>query len=363
MISTFFLPTTVLCGEGSLEVLPRELASRGVARPLLVTGPNVLRGAVFQRIRKLLPQAEVFNEVAGPTEKGILDGAELFVSSGCDGIVALGGGTVLDAGKAIRLKIHHPRPLAEYAVHPATADMPVLAAVPTTGGSGSELSAAAMIVIEEESRRIRISSPHLMPSVAIIDPELTLDLSPAISASSGLTAFVHCIEAFLLPGYHPLCDALAAQGARLASEALPRVLANGRDIEARRDMMLAALTGAIASQKGSGIAEVMANAVAAPGRLSHGAAAGVLLTEVLDIPELWPQERLTKLAQLTGISSTAHAARDLLARTGIAPRLRDHGIDGGRLPEYARAAFEDLSTGGEPRSTEADLLAIYRRAW
>lgn len=363
MISTFFLPTSVLCGEGSLGALPEELASRAVTRPLLVTDAGVLRGAVFQRIRRLLPHAELFDEIANPSEKGVLDGAELYVTAGCDGIVALGGGTVLDAAKAIRLKVHHPLPLAEYAVKNATEEMPVLVSIPTTAGTGSEVSASAMILLEGKGRKIRISSPRLAPSVAIIDPELTLDLPDWISAGSGMNALARCVEAYLSTRYHPLCDAMACEGARLALQGLARVMANPKDVEARRDMMLAAAAGAMASQKAPGIIDAMANVLAAPGAMHHGTAVAVLLPEVLAFLEPGREARFEAIARHGGTPGITQAVADVIALTGIAPKLSHHGINGDMLPACARMAFEDLSLHGPPRCTQADLLAIYRRAW
>lgn len=349
-----------------MDSISGELASRAVTQPLLVTDSGVLRGPIFQRIRRLIPHVELFDEVtASPTEKSVLDGAELFVTSGCNGIVALGGGSVLDVAKAIRLKIHHPLPLAHYdaAASKVTPEMPVLIAVPTTGGTGSEVSSAAIIALDQAGRRKIIRSPHLMPSVAIVDPELSLDLPPAITAGSGMTAFAHCVESFLSPGYHPLCDAMAAEGARLVIEALPRAMRNPKDIEARRDMMLAATSGALAAQKDPGISSIMAGVLCSATGMHHGAAVAVLLPEVLEFLGGGMDDRFTALAQRTGVASIPQAARELLRRTGLHPRLAAHHVNGHHLAEYARIAFEDLAAFAEPRCAQADLLAIYRRAW
>src|SRR6185369_6081643 len=255
-LSRFSFPTTILFGSGAIEELPKELANRGIRRPLLVTDAGLARTPVFERVSKLIPEAVVYSGVEpNPTEKNVLDGVARYKESGCDGIVGLGGGSPLDAAKAIRLKITHEAPLAEYddlldGGNRISANLPPFIAVATTSGTGSEVSRSAVITIEKTNRKTVIFSPYLIPSLALGDPDLTLNLPPHITAGTGMDAFTHNVEAYLAKGYHPVCDAVALQGAKLAWQNLPRVMDTPNDPEARANMMMSSMMGAIAFQKG-----------------------------------------------------------------------------------------------------------------
>ena len=183
-LATFCFPTTILFGAGALKRLPGELERLGIRKPLLVTDSGLVRTPVFQRAAALFPGAAVFSAVEpNPTERSVLDGVDCFRRQGCDGLVGVGGGSPLDAAKAMRLMITHPLPLAEYddlrdGGSRITSDLPPYVAIATTAGTGSEVSRSAVITIEQTQRKTVIFSPHLIPTLALADPELTASLPP-----------------------------------------------------------------------------------------------------------------------------------------------------------------------------------------
>lgn len=369
-LSTFSFPTSILFGAGAIEALPLELARRGMRRPLLVTDAGLARTAVFERVSKLAPEAAVYTGVApNPTEQNVLDGLARYREGDCDSILGLGGGSPLDAAKAIRLKVTHPAPLAEYddlldggnRIGPG---LPPYIAIATTSGTGSEVSRSAVITIAATNRKTVIFSPHLIPSLALADPALTLQLPPAITAGTGMDAFTHNVEAYLAKGYHPVCDAIALAGARLAWENLPRVMETPADLEARGQMMMASLMGAIAFQKGLGAVHSLAHPLSSDCGMHHGTSNAVLLPAVLDFNRSAVPARMEELSALFGGGDPAARVRELNQRIGIAPRLRDWGVTEEILPKLADKAIQDGCHQLNPRPcSREDLLALYRAAY
>jgi 4-hydroxybutyrate dehydrogenase len=369
-LSRFSFPTAILFGAGAIEELPKELAKRGTLRPLLVTDAGLARTPVFERVSKLVPGAIVYSAVEpNPTERNVLDGAERYRKSGCDGIVGLGGGSPLDAAKAIRLKITHDAPLAEYddlldGGDRISSNLPPYIAVATTSGTGSEVSRSAVITIETTNRKTVIFSPYLIPTLALADPELTINLPPHITSGTGMDAFTHNVEAYLAKGYHPVCDAVALQGAKLAWRNLPRVMDAPQDLEARGAMMMASMMGAIAFQKGLGAVHSLAHPLSSDCGMHHGTSNAVLLPVVLEFNRESVGARMDDLAALFGGGDPAGRVRELNSRLGIKPRLRDWGVTAEILPKLADKAIQDGCHQLNPRPcTREDLLALYREAW
>lgn len=370
MISVFSFPTRIVFGPGAIERLPEEMASRGMKRPLLVTDAGLANTAVMSRVKKYAAGAVVFTGVdANPTEKNVLDGAEFYKGEECDSVIGLGGGSPLDAAKAIRLKATHPLPLAEYddlidGWKKVTADVPPFIAIATTAGTGSEVGRSTVITIEKTNRKTVIFSPYLIPSVAIDDPELTLDLPPHITAGTGMDAYTHNVESYLAKGFHPICDALALEGARLASDNLPLVMANPRNVEARGLMLMSSMMGAMAFQKGLGATHSLAHPLSSEFGMHHGTANAVLLPFVLEFNRASSIDRFGALTRQLGIADLVQRTRELNELCGIHPRLRDYGIPGDALELLAQKAIEDGCHLSNPRvCTVADLLALYREGW
>ena len=277
---------------------------------------------------------------------------------GCDGVVGVGGGSPIDAAKAIRLKVTHPLDLAEYDDNiggdaKITANIPPYIAIPTTAGYRQRGRAIHRDHDREDQSKTVIFSPHLIPSVSIVDPELTLDLPPHITAGTGMDAFTHNVEAYLSKGFQPICDAIALGGAKLASENLPRVMQQPHDVEARGNMLMASMMGAIAFQKGLGATHSLAHPLSSEFGMHHGTANAVLLPAVLE----WNREsvaaRFDDLQKDLG-SEPVERVRELNRICGIAPRLT-------RLWDPGRGAGDARRESDRGRMSPAQSAAVYAR--
>lgn len=369
-LATFRFPTTILFGAGALSALSATVTRLGMSRPLVVTDKGLSRTPVWERVSALLPGAPVFDGVEpNPAEKNVLDGVAAFHEHGCNGIIAVGGGSPLDAAKAIRLMATHKGPLASYddlldGADRISPNIPPYIAIATTSGTGSEVSRSTVITIAETNRKTVIFSPHLIASVAIADPELTAFMPPHITAGTGMDAFTHNFEAFVAKGYHPMCDAIALQGVRLAWDNLPRAMDDPRDMDARANMMMASIMGAVAFQKGLGAVHSLAHPLSSDCGMHHGTTNAVLLPTVIEYNRRIVEDRLAKLSAELGGGDPAQRVRELNQRIGIKPRLRDYGVSEEILPKLADKAIQDGCHQLNPRPcTREDLLTLYRNAW
>jgi alcohol dehydrogenase class IV len=384
MISIFSFPTRIVFGPGAVRELGNEAKLLGIARPLLVTDRGVVACGLAEQVlaesRRGRLATAVFEDVnPNPVEENVQDGLEAYRRGNCDGVIGLGGGSPLDVAKAIRLAVTHPLPLDQYddqldGAAKIRANVPPMIAIATTAGTGSEVGRSTVIILKATDRKTVIFSPHLMPNVALADPELTLGMPPKITAGTGLDALTHNVEAYLALGYHPLCDAIALQGARLAIRNLARAVHNGRDLEARSNMMMAAMMGAVAFQKGLGAVHSLAHPLSSIANLHHGTTNGILLPHVLEFNRSTSEGRLRDLAIAMELDaaqgSAAEAATALIARVrkllpevGIPATLGALGVTRDLIPLLARKAMEDACHQSNPRPcTEADMLSLYERA-
>ena len=249
MSSPFLLVPRVIFDHGALRELGAELAHLGIRRPLIVTDQGLVRAGALERLRAALPAGAapaVFDHIPeNPTVAGVHEALAVYRDEGCDGVVALGGGSVLDSAKGIAVLAGHPGPLTDYMGHPEriTDQVAPLIAIPTTTGTGSEASRGSGIHPTETSRAIGLNSPYIVPRVAICDPDLTLTLPAHLTAATGMDALSHCIEGFLATPLNPVLDVVALDGARRVMDWIERAVADGNDREARWHMMLAALQG------------------------------------------------------------------------------------------------------------------------
>jgi alcohol dehydrogenase class IV len=384
MISRFSFPTRIVFGAGTVRELGNEAKLLGIARPLLVTDHGVVACGLAQKVlaesRRAGLAPSLFEDVnPNPVERNVQDGLEAYRRGDCDGVIGLGGGSSLDAAKAIRLAVTHPFPLEQYddqldGAARIRADIPPMIAIATTAGTGSEVGRSTVIILKATDRKTVIFSPHLMPNVALADPELTVGMPPKITAGTGLDALTHNVEAYLALGYHPLCDAIALQGARLAIQNLPRAVHNGKDLEARSNMMMAAMMGAVAFQKGLGAVHSLAHPLSSIADLHHGTTNGVLLPHVLEFNRPVSEGRLRDLAVAMEIAdskgSNAEAATALIARLrqllpeiGIPVTLGALGVTRDLIPLLAKKAMEDACHQSNPRPcTETDMMSLYEKA-
>src|SRR3989454_12142645 len=383
-ISIFAFPTRIVFGPGALRELGGETGRLGMKRPLLVTDRGVVGCGLADRVSAEAKRAglsvTLFDGVSpNPVEQNVFDGLEKYRAGKCDGIIALGGGSALDTGKAVRLRVTHGLPLEEYddlvnGGEKIGPDRPPMVALPTTAGTGSEVGRSAVIILKATDRKTVIFSPYLIPSVAIADPELTLGMPPKITAGTGLDALTHNIEAYVARGYHPMCDAIALQGTRRAVLHLPRAVQNGNDLAARTHMMMAAIMGAVAFQKGLGAVHSLAHPLSSIAGLHHGTTNGILLPHVLEFNRMSCEDRLRDLALAMDLdvwhASAAEAAsaaiariRQLLKEVDVPDRLSAHGITRAMIPALAKKAMEDACHQLNPRPcAEADMVALYAQA-
>lgn len=384
MISHFSFPTRIVFGPGALNELGDEAKQLAMRRPLVVTDPGVVACGLAEQVLAAARRAGLAPSLFGgvdpnPVEKNVRDGLDAYRQANCDGVIGLGGGSPLDTAKAIRLVVTHPFPLEQYddqrdGAARIRGDLPPMIAIATTAGTGSEVGRSSVIILQATDRKTVIFSPHLMPNVALADPELTLGMPPKITAGTGLDALTHNVEAYLALGYHPLCDAIALQGARLAVQNLPRAVQNGKDLEARSNMLMAAMMGAVAFQKGLGAVHSLAHPLSSIANLHHGTTNGILLPHVLEFNRPASEDRLRDLAvEMEIVGSQASAAeaataliarlRELLPEVGIPSTLGALGVTRDMVPQLTRKAMEDACHQSNPRvCTEADMIALYDNA-
>jgi alcohol dehydrogenase class IV len=383
-ITVLSWPTRIVLGPGALNRLPEEVERLGMRRPLLVTDVGVVKAGLADRVISVLGEAGLvhvlFDRVTpDPTEPDVFAGLEAYRSGDCDGILALGGGSPLDAAKLVQLLTSHPPPLSRYddatgGDRYVTQPLPPLIAIPTTAGTGSEVSRSGVAFLADTQRKTVIFAPALLPRVALCDPELTLGLPPRTTAATGMDAFTHCLEAYLSNGFHPLADAVALDGLRRVARSLPVAVQEPGNIQARLDMMIAAMEGAMAFQKGLGNAHALAHALTPVAGLHHGLANAVVLPSVMEFNRSVAAARLARVAVAMGEGSTARddvlasraieRVRALNREVGLPTQLRGAGVSEADLGKIAGLAFRDASHQGNPRPTsEPDLLAILRAAY
>ena len=370
MVSTYSFPTRVHFGAGALAHLTTFAAT--YRRPMIVTDKGLVATGLAEQVKAVLgPTAVIFDGVEpNPTEINIHDGVAMFREHGCDLIVAVGGGSPLDAGKAIRLAVTHLRPLVEYddnigGDRHITADMPDMVAIPTTSGTGSEVSRSAVVTLAVNNRKTVLFSPYLMPTLAICDPALTLGLPARLTAATGMDALSHNIEAYLAKGYHPMADAIALAGIALVGQYLERAVADGKDLEARSQMMMASLMGATAFQKGLGVTHSLAHPLSSVAGVHHGTANAILMPFVMTFNAEVVPERCESIAKALGGGATAAEAVDRLNRAiGMPTRLGEVGVTREMVPQLVEKALLDGCWHNNPRPVTAeDLQRLYEQAF
>lgn len=359
--------TTTHFDFGAIRMLPKELERLGIHRPLIATDRGVRAAGLLDTVLAVLPGAEdvpVFDDTPGnPTEAAALAAFELYRASGCDGVIGLGGGSSMDLGKAVALLAGSGGTLDRY--DPLTGGArridrvaPVIA-IPTTSGTGSEVSVGFVIVMRD-GRKLTFASPKMIPSVAICDPELTLGLPPALTAATGMDAVTHCIEAILSPVVNPPAEGVGYDGLRRAWRHIERAVQDGSDREARWNMMMASTEGAMAFVKGLGPVHSMSHAAGRlPDlRLHHGTLNAVILPTILRFNADTAREKYERMAEAMGLPAGADLAEAVLARNaslGLPGGLRAMGITEAMIPDLVPHAVADLSSRTAPRTVDAEV--------
>jgi 4-hydroxybutyrate dehydrogenase len=378
MKARFNYPTRILFGQGVIEDLAAEVKALGGRRPLLVPDSGLMKTDIPGRIQKILKgnglEPAVFSDVSpNPTDGQVDAGAAAFSAHGADFIVAVGGGSPLDAGKAVQIRIHHLEPLEVYddlkgGDAKITGELPPLIAVPTTAGTGSEVSRSAVITIASVDRKVVLFSPRLMPQVAVCDPELTYGLPPRITAETGMDALSHNLEAYLSKGYHPMADAIAMLGICMAVDNLPVAVANGQDVEARQEMMMASTMGATAFQKGLGVIHSLAHPLSSVAGVSHGLANAVMMPQALRFNAEATPDRVADVAAALGSEDVsgegaAQAVIELCRQIGLPTRLGEAGVTKEMIPRLTEKAMQDGCHTCNPRECQpGDMERLFLAA-
>jgi alcohol dehydrogenase class IV len=368
-------PTTVWAGPGRIAELGAACARLQVQRPLLVTDEGLRDAAIVRRARALVPAAGLFAGVRGnPVAANIEAGLAAYRAGDHDGVIAFGGGSALDGGKVIAFMSGQTRPLWDFEdvgdwwTRADPRGIAPVVAVPTTAGTGSEVGRAGVVVNEATQQKKIIFHPLMMPGVVISDPELTVGLPPAITAATGMDAFVHCFEAYCAPGFHPLADGIALEGMRLIQTYLPRACENGADIEARSRMLAAASMGATAFQKGLGGVHAIAHPVGAHYNTHHGLTNAVLLPYVMVHNRAAIEAHLAVIARVLNLPGEPYAALfewvlGFRERLRIPHSLAEIGVPSRDAALIGREAELDPSAAGNPLPTKAAAYArIFRAA-
>jgi 4-hydroxybutyrate dehydrogenase len=370
---TWSFPTTIVFGAGAVSGVADHVKRVGGNRALVVCDAGVVKVGIGERVRTLLEAggvaASVFDKVdPNPVEKNIADGVAAYRAHGATCIVAVGGGSPLDAGKLIALKVTHERPLVDYddAVDGGqfvSANVPPIVTIPTTAGTGSEVGRSGVVTLAATGRKTVIFSPHLLAKVALLDPELTRSMPARITAATGFDALTHCLEAFCSLGDHPMADAIALGGLELCAAHLARAIEHGDDLAARGGMMKAAMMGAVAFQKGLGACHSLAHPLSSEKNLHHGLANALCLPAVVEFNEPVIHAKLERVRALLdpGARTCADAVRALRKRLGLPDGLRPEGVTEADVPKLSEKAFEDACHRSNPRpASRDDLAALYR---
>lgn len=373
-------PTRVVAGEGAANQCANEAHQLGGTRVLLVSDRGIDGAGLLEPIRASLdaaglPHTSALDISSNPLEAEVLGAARAFEEFGADLVLAVGGGSVLDVAKLVRLAVTHPGPLAQYddAIGGSTKivePLPPMIAVPTTAGTGSEVGRSGVVTIEATNTKTVIFAPSLLPNVAILDPVVTATMPPFMTAATGMDALAHCIEAYSAVGDHPMADAIALGGVRLCHRSLRAATESPSDLKSRTDMLKAAMMGAVAFQKGLGACHSLAHPLSTEFGLHHGLANALCLPAVLDFNRVVVPDRIAEIAHQLGVrgddQSTlsfecAGAVRALRRSIGLPSDLRSQGIQESDLPRLASLAYKDVCHQLNPRPcTEDDLLALYK---
>lgn len=376
----FNYPTTILYGEGSLVESAKRAKKMGWKRPLLVTDQTLVKIGLADRVLKTYAaegiECAVFAEVhPNPIEQDVESGAEVYRNHNCDSVIALGGGSPMDAAKVIMLAVTHDGPLAKYddakggdqfIIHP----LPPLMAIATTAGTGSEVGRAGVIVMKETNDKTIFFHPTMLPKIAVLEPSLTAGLPSAVTAATGVDAFTHCLEAFLAPGFHPMADGIALEGMRLILQHLPVVVQDGQNLESRGAMLMAASMGATAFQKGLGMIHSLAHPLSSECGLHHGLANALMLPfaiEFLEKSQLNQNQR-DRMARVQSLfiemglaeETLSKSCRKFISSLGIEFGLKNHGVKESDIEPLSDKAIKDgcHQTNMIPVS-RADLRSVF----
>ncbi len=367
---------------GALKLLDAELQLLGMRRPLVITDKGVIAAGIWDKVKAQLPgnmPVTVFDGTPeNPTEAAMREALALYKAQGCDGIIAIGGGSPMDLAKAVGLMATHPgdslQPYAmvEGGMARITPKVSPIVAIPTTAGTGSEVSRGGVIIMDS-GRKLAIGSPSLIPRLALVDPELTLGLPPHLTAGTGMDAIAHCMETFMAPSLNPPAEAIALDGLDKAWRYLARAVQDGSDREARWNLAMAAMEGAMCFQKGLGAVHALSHPSGAIKglRLHHGTLNAVYMPAVIRYNAPAVGDKIARMAHVIGLPESeataeglANAVSAMNDRIGIPTGLKAMGVPESVFPEVADGALGDhchLTTPRQP--TRAEYIGLMEASY
>ena len=372
-------PTAMRFGPGVIAQLAAACRELGMSSPLLITDTGLadlamVRDAIAANEADGLPTG-IYADVQGnPTGQNVEGGVAAYRAGSHDGVIAFGGGSALDAAKAVALMVGQDRPLWDFEdvgdnwTRVREDALAPVVAVPTTSGTGSEVGRSSVITNQEIKVKKIIFHPTMLPRIVLSDPELTIGLPPHITAATGIDAFVHCFEALCTTAYHPMAEGIALEGMRLIADALPRAFDDGGDIEARADMLTAAAMGATAFQKGLGAVHALAHPIGAHFNVHHGLANAIFLPYVMQANRAAIADKVIPLARLMGLASADFDGLldwvlNFRSRLKIPHTLAEIDLNEDQAELMGELAHADPVAGGNPIALEvADYQQIYRNA-
>lgn len=378
----FNYPTAYRIGSGRRSELPAACKELSIRRPLVVTDPGVSKldwfHAIIDSLRDAGLPVAIFDAVpSNPDGACVESGVAVYRKGEHDGVVLVGGGSAMDAGKCVALLAGNKGSVFDYEdvgdnwKRADPAEIAPIVAVPTTAGTGSEVGRASVIVDERDHNKKIIFHPKMQPGLVIADPDLTVGLSPFITAATGMDALAHCFEAFCAPGYHPMADGIALEGMWLIKQHLPRAFADGKDLESRTNMMMAASMGATAFQKGLGMVHSLSHPLGGATGIHHGLANAIFLPYVMEFNRDVIEPKMDALARVIdlpkrGFDGVMAWMLELRASLGLPHTLEGaaKGFDAAMAKRLAPLAALDPSQGTNPKpATEAELEGVFLKAW
>ena len=374
MRSNWNYPTTIWVGENRCKDLNTACENLHIINPLFVTDKDLINlpmvKSIISHLKKKLHKLSLFSNFSGnPIGENVDEGVKVFNENKCDGIIAFGGGSGLDVGKAIAFMSGQSRPIwdfediGDYWTRADESKILPIIAVPTTAGTGSETGRASAIINKQTGIKKIIFHPKMLPSIVILDPVLTVDLSPRLTAATGMDALAHNLEAFCAPGFHPMADGIAIEGMKLIKESLLVAVKNGKDLKARMNLLAAASMGSTAFQKGLGAIHSLSHPVNAQFNIHHGLSNAIFMPYVLTFNKNVIENKIITICDYLNLKKNFQSfldwILDLRKKLNIPHKLSDVvDIKKVDLEQLSKMAFEDPSTGGNPKKITIDDMKI-----
>ena len=386
----YFLPPRIEFGDGAIQNLGDHVKAFDGKKPFLVSDAGVINAGILAKAIDALEASglsyTIYSDIEpNPTDISVTHGVEAYKAEACDVVIAVGGGSVMDAAKAIRLLTTHEPPLEPYysdvgGIDRIRGDMPPLICVPTTAGTGSEVSQGSIITdtslnTTDRWRKRAIVTPFNMSNIALLDPGITVGMPPALTAATGMDAITHGIEAYVATKYHPIAEGVALQALKILSANIQRVYHKGEDVTARGEMLLGSCMAAFSFQKGLGAVHSLAHQLSTDAPIPHGVANAILLPPVMEFNFSHASEKYAEIARALGIDTSnmdineaGHAAIDKIRAyntelnmpTGLGPA----GLERRKIPKLGADAMLDHCHKFNPRScTEADMITLFEAAF